>query len=191
MNDAIERMRRGERITEESPAFAELRAEIEKTRALVAELNAGYHTSDRVRALLERIWGQQLDASVRLFPPFHTAFGKLTRVGRDVFINFDCTFLDQGGITLDDGVFVGPGVRIVTEYHPMDPKLRHRLSVKPVVVKRNAWIGAGAILLPGVCIGENAVVGAGTVVTRDVPDHMVAVGNPARIIRKINYEETI
>lgn len=185
MGNIIERMRRGERITEEDPDFGALCAEVEKTRALVAELNAGYHSPDGVRALLERIWGQPLDASVRMFPPFYTAFGKRTRIGRDVFVNFGCTFLDQGGITLEDGVFVGPGVKILTENHPEEPELRHRLLVKPVVVRRNAWLGAGALLLPGVTVGENAIVGAGAVVTRDVPDRAVAVGNPARVIRNI------
>lgn len=186
MNHVIERIRNGERITETDPAFPDLCAEVEKTRALIAELNVGYRTPEQIRGLLERIWGQPLDASVRMFPPFYTAFGKLTRVGKRVFINFGCTFLDQGGITLEDGVYLGPGVKIVTESHPENPALRHRLLVKPVAIRRNAWIGAGAILLPGVSIGENAIVGAGSVVTKDVPDHAVAVGNPARVIRSIN-----
>lgn len=186
MEGVIERMRRGERIGEEDPVFGALCAEVEKTRALVAELNAGYHAPEAMRSLLERIWGQPLDASVRMFPPFYTALGKLTRVGRRVFINFGCTFLDQGGITLEDGAFIGPGVRIVTEHHPENPALRYKLLVRPVTVRRNAWIGAGAILLPGVTVGENAIVGAGAVVTRDVPDGSVAVGNPARVIRNIN-----
>lgn len=185
MDNMIERMRGGERITENDPDFPRLCGEIENTRRLVGELNTGYHSPDEVRALLERIWGQTLDASVRMFPPFYTAFGKTTRVGRDVFINFGCTFLDQGGITLEEGVFIGPGAKILTEYHPETPELRHRLSVRPVVVRRNAWIGAGAILLPGVTVGENAIVGAGSVVTRDVPDNGIVAGVPAKIIRNI------
>ena len=135
--------------------------------------------------MLERIWGQQLDASVRMFPPFYTAFGKLTRVGKEVFINFGCTFLDQGGITLEDGVFIGPGAKIVTENHPEEPVLRHRLLVKTIVIRRNAWIGAGAIILPGVTVGENAIVAAGAVVTKDVPDNVIVAGAPAKTIRNI------
>lgn len=185
MNDVIERMRRGERITEDDPAFPRLCEEVENTRRLVGELNTGYHSPDEVRALLERIWGQPLDASVRMFPPFYTAFGKTTRVGRDVFVNFGCTFLDQGGITIEDGVFIGPGARILTEHHPEEPALRHRLLVRPVVIRRNAWIGAGASVLPGVTVGENAIVAAGAVVTKDVPDNAVAAGVPARVLRNI------
>lgn len=185
MNKIIERMRNGERITETDADFPLLCSEIENTKKLVYELNTQYHSLDEIRALLERIWGQQLDASVRMFPPFYTAFGKLTRVGKEVFINFGCTFLDQGGITLEDGVFIGPGAKIVTENHPEEPALRHRLLVKPIVIKRNAWIGAGAIILPGVTIGENAIVAAGTVVTKDVPDNVIVAGVPAKTIRNI------
>lgn len=189
MNDLIQRMRNGERIAESDPDFVLLREEIENTRRLVAELNTGYHTPREIRALLERIWGQPLDASVRMFPPFYTAFGKLTRVGREVFVNFGCTFLDQGGITLEEGVFIGPGVKLLTEYHPEQPELRHNLSVKPVRIRRNAWLGAGAVVLPGVTVGENAIVGAGAVVTRDVADNTVVAGIPARFIRNIETSE--
>ena len=118
--DIIERMRNGERISETAPEL--LCDEIESTRRLIAELNTGYHAPDEIRAILERIWGQRLDSTVRMFPPFYTAFGKMTTVGKEVFINFGCTFLDQGGITLEDGVFIGPGVKIATEGHPEEPE---------------------------------------------------------------------
>lgn len=185
MNEVIERMRRGERITETDTDFPRLYVEIEHTRRLVGELNTGYHSPDELRALLEQIWGQPVDASVRMFPPFYTAFGKTTRVGKEVFINFGCTFLDQGGITLDDGVFIGPGAKILTERHPEQPEIRHTLLTRPVVIRRKAWIGAGAMILPGVTVGENAIVAAGAVVTKDVPDNTVVAGVPAKIVRKI------
>ena len=185
MNDIIERMRSGKRISETDSDFPRLCEEIENTKRLVVELNTGYHSPDEVRALLERIWGQSLDDSVRMFPPFYTAFGKTTRVGKDVFINFGCTFLDQGGITLEDGVFIGPGTKILTEAHPEHPEFRHTLQTEPVIVRRMAWIGAGAIILPGVTVGENAIVAAGAVVTKDVPDNTVVAGVPAKILRKI------
>lgn len=185
MNHTIERMRHGERITESDPDFPRLCEEVENTKRLVGELNTGYHSPDEVRALLERIWGQPLDVSVRMFPPFYTAFGKMTRVGKEVFVNFGCTFLDQGGITLEDGVFIGPGAKVLTEGHPEQPELRHTLQVQSVVICRKAWIGAGAIILPGVTVGENAIVAAGAVVTKDVPDNTVVAGVPAKILRNI------
>ena len=184
--DIIERMRNGERISETAPEL--LCDEIEKTRRCIAELNTGYHAPDEIRAILECIWGQRLDSTVRMFPPFYTAFGKMTTVGKEVFINFGCTFLDQGGITLEDGVFVGPGVKIATEGHPEEPERRHSLITAPVVIRRNAWIGAGAVILPGVTVGENAIVAAGAVVTKDVADNTVVAGIPAKYIRDINQD---
>ena len=191
MSNVIERMRRGERIGHDDPDYPLLWQEFEKTRALVAELNASYHTPDQIRSLLEQIWGQKLDESVRMFPPFYTAFGKNTRVGRGVFINFGCTFLDQGGITIEDGVFIAPDVKILTEGHPEEPTLRRTLVTKPVHVGRNVWIGAGAIILPGVTIGENAIIAAGAVVSKDVAANMIVGGVPARELREIRREEVI
>ena len=185
----IERMRNGELILESDPDYPLLNKEFEKTMNLVGELNTGYHAADEVRALLEQIWGQKLDSTVRMFPPFYTAFGKLTRVGKGVFVNFDCTFLDRGGITLDDDVFIGPGVKLVTENHPEDPALRRNVYTRPIHLKRKAWIGAGAIILPGVTVGENSIVAAGAVVTKDVPDNTIVAGVPARIQREIKKEE--
>jgi len=181
-------MRSGKRITETDADFPRLCEEVENTRRLVGELNMGYHSPDEVRALLECIWGQPLDNSVRMFPPFYTAFGKTTRVGKEVFINFGCTLLDQGGITIEDGVFIGPGAKILTEGHPEQPELRHTLQTEPVVIRRNAWIGAGAMILPGVTVGENAIVAAGSVVTKDVPDNVVVAGVPAKVLRNIKND---
>lgn len=181
-------MRAGELIFDTDPEYPSLYAEFEKTMKLVAQLNSGYHTPEEIRDLPGRIWGQPLDESVRMFPPFYTNFGKFTRVGRGVFINFGCTFLDRGGITLEDGVFIGPGVLLVTENHPEQPAVRRNVYAKPIVVGHGVWIGAGAVILPGVTIGEHAVVGAGAIVTKDVPAGVIVAGNPARIVRSIKTE---
>jgi acetyltransferase-like isoleucine patch superfamily enzyme len=159
--------------------------EFERTRSLIAELNGSYHTPDEITSLLSQIWGQEI-VDERMFPPFYTAFGKNTRVGRGVFINFGCTFLDQGGITIEDGVFIAPDVKILTEGHPEEPTLRRTLVTKPVHVGRNVWIGAGAIILPGVTIGENAIIAAGAVVSKDVAANMIVGGVPARELREIH-----
>jgi acetyltransferase-like isoleucine patch superfamily enzyme len=162
--------------------------EFEKTRSLVAQLNGSYHTPDEITSLLSQIWGQEIE-DVRMFPPFYTAFGKNTRVGRGVFINFGCTFLDQGGITIEDGVFIAPDVKLLTEGHPEEPARRHTLVTKPIHVGRNVWIGAGATILPGVSIGENAIIAAGAVVSKDVEANMIVGGVPARPIRPIRRDE--
>ncbi len=159
--------------------------EVEQARRLVADLNSGYHSLEEIRRLLSLIWGQAVDPGVRMFPPFYTAYGKRTRVGKGVFINFGCTFLDQGGITIEDGVFIGPGVILASEYHPEEPERRHLLSTAPIVLCRNAWIGARAVILPGITVGENAIVGAGAVVTKDVPPGTIVGGTPAKFMRHI------
>lgn len=188
MGDILERMRAGELIMESDPDYPELYALFEESMRIVEELNGGHHTPEEVCGLLSRLTGSEVDRSVRMFLPFHTAFGRFIRFGKGVFVNFNCTFLDRGGITLEDDVFIGPNVSLVTENHPEEPRLRHNVYARPVLVRKNAWIGAGAIVLPGVTIGENAIVGAGSVVTRDVPDNMVVAGNPARVIRNIRTE---
>lgn len=181
-------MRSGELILETDPDYPKLRAEFEKTMNLVGELNSRYHTPDEIRALLAQIWGQEIDPSVRMFPPFYTAFGKFTKVGKGVFVNFGCTFLDRGGITLGDDVFIGPNVQLITENHPEQPQNRRNVYARPISIGRKVWIGAGAIILPGVTVGENSIVGAGAVVKKDVPANVIVAGVPAKIVREIKTD---
>lgn len=190
ISKVVERMRRGERFQHDDPDYPALWQEFEQTRSLVAELNGTFHTPDEITSLLSEIWGQET-VEVRMFPPFYTAFGKLTKVGKGVFINFGCTFLDQGGITIEDGVFIAPDVKILTEGHPEEPTLRHTLVTAPIHIGRNVWIGAGAMILPGVTIGENAIIAAGAVVNKDVPANMIVGGVPARELREIRREEAM
>lgn len=157
-----------------------------RTMQLVAEMNTCYHTEDEIREYLRQITEHDIPDTVRVFPPFHINYGGSTTLGDDCFINFGCTFLALGGITIEDGVFIGPHCVLATEYHPEEPTKRHTLLTKPIVVKRNAWLGADVKVLAGVTIGENAIVAAGSVVTKDVPDNMVVAGCPARVIRPID-----
>ena len=163
----------------------DLYADVQRTMRLAAEMNTGYHTEAEVRDYMRQITGSEIDETLRIFTPFHINYGKKTTFGRDCFVNFGCTFLALGGITIEDGVFIGPHCVLATEYHPENPKTRHSLLTKPIVVKRNAWLGANVTVLAGVTIGENAIVAAGSVVTKDVPDNMVVAGSPARVIREI------
>lgn len=153
------------------------------TRRLLLQLNQS-GDAEELRALLSRIIGSEIDKSSALFPPFHVNYGKHTRIGKNVFINFDCVFLDLGGITIDDGVFIAPKVSLLTEGHPL-PENRHSLTVGPIHLKRNAWIGANATITQGVTIGENAVVAAGAVVVTDVTDNTVVGGVPAKVIKTL------
>ena len=116
-------------------------------------------------------------------PPFSCDYGYNIRFGRGVFANFGCVFLDVVGIEVGDGCPIGPSVQILAADHPRDPALRRQglESGKPVRIGRNVWIGSGAIILPGVTVGDDAIIGAGSVVTGDVPEGVTVVGNPARV----------
>jgi acetyltransferase-like isoleucine patch superfamily enzyme len=131
------------------------------------------------------ITGNEIDSSTMVFPPFQINYGKNTRIGKNVFINFDCTFLDLGGIIIEDKVMLAPKVSLLTEGHPVDPNSRQTLTSGRIHIKTNAWIGAGATILQGVTIGENAVVAAGAIVSTDVPANTVVGGIPAKHIKNI------
>ncbi len=150
-----------------------------------AEINTGYHPPEELRQLLEKLTGHEIDESVNLFPPFNSDFGKNITLGKYVFINSECKFQDQGGITIGDGALIGHNVVLATINHDLEPEHRADLWLKPIHIGKNVWIGANATILAGVSIGENAVVAAGAVVTKDVPDGVVVGGVPAKIIKKI------
>jgi acetyltransferase-like isoleucine patch superfamily enzyme len=128
---------------------------------------------ERVRAIWEAISGYPLDTSTIISVPFHINIGQFSSIGKNVFINQSCLFLDMGTITIEDDVLIGPDVKLLTEEHPLKPSERHSLKVKPIVIKRNAWIGAGATILPGVTVGQN------------VPDNTVVAGMPAKVMKEI------
>jgi acetyltransferase-like isoleucine patch superfamily enzyme len=148
-------------------------------------MNASAHDVEGVRKQLGEITGTEIDASTTIFPPFYTNFGRFIRLGKNVFINHACSFLDLCPITIEDDVMIGPKVNLITENHPLEPDDRKTVLLKPIVVKRNAWIGAGATILPGVTIGENAVVAAGAVVSRDVPPNSIVAGIPAKVVKMV------
>lgn len=121
-------------------------------------------------------------------PPLHANWGIHTHFGRNVYANFNLTLVDDTDIFVGDSVMFGPNVVVATAGHPIDPELRRKVAQfnVPIRIGSNVWIGAGAILLPGVTIGENSVIGAGSVVTHDIPPNVVAVGNPCRVLREIS-----
>lgn len=136
------------------------------------------------RALFSKLIGKTLPETTTVYPPFYTNYGKNISIGKNVFINHACSFLDLGGITVEDEVMIAPRVNITSENHPVPATERKQLVPGHVHIKKNAWIGAGASILPGVTIGENAVVAAGAVVNKDVPDNTVVGGIPAKILKE-------
>jgi acetyltransferase-like isoleucine patch superfamily enzyme len=157
---------------------------ISRAQKLSVRLNAST-TIDEVRERLSEIIDTKIDKSTTIFAPFYTNFGKHIKLGKNIFINHACSFLDLGGITIEDDVQVGPRVNLITENHPVDPAKRKHLELKPVVIKRNVWIGAGATILAGVTVGENSIVAAGAVVNKDVAANTIVGGIPARFIKSI------
>ena len=142
-----------------------------------------------IRNFLGKITETEIDESVAVFTPLYINYGKNTKIGKNVFINFDCVFLDLGGITIEDNVLIAPRVNLLSEGHPISPDNRQSLTVGHIHIKNNAWIGANATIAQGVTIGKNSIVAAGSVVTNDVPDNVVVGGIPAKIIKTINLEQ--
>ena len=158
---------------------------------LTAEINGSYHTPEELRGLFSQLTGQPVDESFSLFPPFYTDCGKNIHIGKQVFINMGCKFQDQGGIFIGDGALIGHNVVLATLNHAMQPERRGDMRPAPIHIGKRVWIGSNATVLPGVTIGDGAVVAAGAVVTKDVPANTVVGGVPAKVIRRIYEEERI
>ena len=153
------------------------------------ELNTKYHTPEELREIMGRLIGKQVDRSFRMFPPFYTDFGKNITIGKDVFINSGCHFQDQGGIEIGDGALIGHNVVLATINHDLNPKENRKNHYAAIKIGAHVWIGSNATILPGVTIGDYAVVAAGAVVTRDVSAMTVVGGVPARVLKTIQEEE--
>lgn len=157
-----------------------------EARRITFKLNASYHTPDEVRALLSELFGKPVPPSLRVFPPFYTDFGKNIEVGNNVFINACCHFQDHGGVTLGDGCQIGHNVVFATLNHGLAPEHRHTTYPAPIVLGKNVWVGSNSTILQGVTVGDNAVVAAGAVVTKDVPANAIVGGVPAKVIKYID-----
>lgn len=157
----------------------------EEARRITFRLNSAYHTPEEVRALLSELFGKPVPDTLRVFPPFYSDFGKNITVGENVFINACCHFQDHGGVTLGDGCQIGHNVVFATLNHGLQPEDRGTTYPAPIVLGKNVWVGSNATILQGVTIGDNAVVAAGAVVTKDVPTDAIVGGVPARFIKSI------
>lgn len=182
--DIFGRLRNGETISSNHPEAFKLREASFATKSLLVQMNNSSDPAE-IRDLLSQITGSEIDENVAVFTPLYINYGKNTKIGKNVFINFDCVFLDLGGIIIEDNVLIGPKVCLLSEGHPLSPNERQSLVPGHIHIRKNAWIGAGATILPGVTIGENAVIAAGAVVSKDVPANTVVGGVPAKEIKTI------
>lgn len=183
-SDIFARLQSGESVPTDDPGFGLVAEAVNRTFRLLSQLNVAADT-EQVRSIFSELIGQEVDKSTTLFPPLHTNYGRNISIGKNVFINHACSFLDLGGITIEDDVMIGPRVNITSEDHPISLQRRNTLVPGAVVIKKHAWIGAGATILPGVTVGEGAVVAAGAVVTKDVPSGTVVGGVPAKLLKQI------
>ncbi len=171
-------------ITEEQNACLELLYTFNQTRPSEQE---------KRNQLLKQMFAE-IGENCYIEPPFHANFGgKHVHFGKNVYANFNLTMVDDGHIYVGDYTMFAPGVIVATAGHPILPELRETVYQynMPVHIGKNCWIGAGAIILPGVTIGDQVVVGAGSVVTKDLPSNVVAVGNPCRVVREINEHDRV
>ncbi|MBR4951317.1 MAG: sugar O-acetyltransferase [Clostridia bacterium] len=174
------------------PTDAEIMEEQTKRLELLYEYNSTRPSESQKRTALLKEMFAEIGEDCYIEPPFHSNWGgKHVHFGKNVYANFNLTAVDDTHIYVVDYTMFGPNVTVATATHPISPKLRMQAYQYnlPVYIGKNCWIGSGAIILPGVTIGDNTVIGAGSVVTKDIPANVVAVGNPCKILREINERD--
>lgn len=152
---------------------------------LTAEINSAYHSPKELRRLMSELIGKPLDEGFGLFPPFYTDCGQNTTIGQRTFINMGCSFQDWGGITIGDECLIGHNCTICTVNHSKDPQRRGDMTSVPVKIGNRVWVGANVTILPGVCIGDGAIIAAGAVVNKTVEPNTIVGGVPAKLIKNI------
>ena len=185
LEELLKYFRESDTVGEDKEKIELMRHFSREAQKITMEINTRYHEPDEMAELFSKLIGKSIPEGFGLFPPFYTDFGKNITVGKNVFINSDCKFQDQGGIFIDDGALIGHGVVLATLNHDLEPSKRPMLHPAPIHIGKNVWIGANATILPGVTIGDNAVVAAGAVVNHNVPANVVVGGVPAKIIKEV------
>lgn len=174
-----------EEICDGSEMFIIFHKLAQEALRITSEINNKYNTPEQIVELFSKLTGTQVDKSFRCFPPFYTDCGKNIKIGKNVFINTCCRFQDQGGIEIGDGCLIGHNTTIATLNHDFNPNKRANLHPAPVKIGKNVWIGSDCTILPGVEIGDGAIIGAGSLVTKSIPANSIALGSPARVIKQI------
>lgn len=189
IDDFLAHLNRGESVEGGSELHKVMYKLSQEALKTTIELNGHYHTSEEVLELFSRLIGKPVDKTFALLPPFYTDCGKNINVGKNVFINSGCRFQDQGGITIGDGVLIGHNVVLATLNHDIDPNKRSTMHPAPITIGKNVWIGSNATIVPGVEIGDGAIIAAGAVVTQNVLPNVIVGGVPAKVLKKIEISQ--
>lgn len=186
MNTEKEKMISGEYYNAGDPVLVKDRR---KAKNLLHRLNVTeYRVTKKAKEILKELI-PNTGQGFYIEPPFHCDYGYNITCGENVYFNVNCVVLDCAPVNIGSNVFIAPNVQIYTASHPLDAELRKTLeNAYPVTIGDDCWIGGNSVICPGVTIGKGCVIGAGSVVTKDIPDNSLAVGNPAKVIRKLNQE---
>lgn len=190
INEYLARLKQGGRVAGNSSDHMLMHYLSQRAIKITAELNNSYHGLEGIRQIISELTGREIDSSFTMFPPFYTDCGMNTFIGKNVFINSGCHFQDQGGVYIGDGTLIGSQVVIATINHDIDPVHRCDNLLASVHIGKNVWIGSHSTILPGVSIGDNAVVAAGAVVTKNVEANTIVGGVPAKVLKKISSNGT-
>lgn len=180
-----ERMAAGQLFTDNCDGLAEDRQNAKRRMKAFNETGPD-EIQTRIQ-LMHEMFGKETKAWIE--PPFYFCYGYNIEIGEKSYVNFNCQFVDDGKITIGKKVMFGPGGTIATVGHPINPNYREYMYTDAVIIEDNCWIGEGVVICPGVIIGENTVIRAGSVVTKSIPANCVAVGNPCRVLREINEQD--
>lgn len=180
-----ERIASGKLFTDYCEGLPEDR--IQAKRRMTAFNTTGPDDLEERLRLMKEIFGKETNAWIE--PPFYFCYGTNIEIGEGSYLNFNCNFVDDTKIIIGKKVMFGPAVTIATVGHPINPNLREYMYSNPVKIEDNCWIGASSTICPGVTIGENSVIGAGSVVTKDIPANSIAVGNPCKVLRSIDEHD--
>ena len=186
LKELLSHFNNGDTIGEDFEVIEQMRFYSREAQRITMEINTKVHEPEEMAALFSRLIGKPVGEGFGLFPPFYTDFGKNITIGDHVFINSDCKFQDQGGITIEEGALIGHGVVLATLNHDFDPAKRQQLHPAPIHIGKGVWIGANATVTAGVTIGDNAIIAAGAVVNKDVPANAIYGGVPAKFIKWID-----
>ena len=188
MRSQKERMLSGDLYIADDP---ELAKDFHKAKRLLREYNqtTEYQEADR-QAILKDLF-KQSGKKIHIEPPFHTDYGCNTVIGENFYSNYDCIILDIANVKIGDNVMFGPRVGLYTAGHPIDAVIRneHYEYGKPITIGDNVWVGGNVVFNPGVTVGDNVVIGSGSIVTKDIPSSVIAVGNPCKVLREINDQD--